>query len=142
MADFILNTLDDNGMVFHNSMYARVLNLYTKFYDEGLLQNQILARLRDSEDPETSAVTRDLLVDKYNLTVKNFENSLTSAETVLATYVPKSLIKLQLLNVELDLKSLQKELLSAQDAGRQEELMRKITELSRMKSSLASEFRK
>ena len=81
-------------------------------------------------------------MDKYNLTVKNFENSLTSAETVLATYVPKSLIKLQLLNVELDLKSLQKELLSAQDAGRQEELMRKITELSRMKSSLASEFRK
>ena len=81
-------------------------------------------------------------MDKYNLTVKNFENSLTSAETVLVTYVPKSLIKLQLLNVELDLKSLQKELLSAQDAGRQEELMRKITELSRMKSSLASEFRK
>ena len=123
-------------------MYARVLNQYTKFYDEGLQQNQILARLRDSEDPETSAITRDLLVDKYNLTVKNFENSLTSAETVLVTYVPKSLIKLQLLNVELDLKSLQKELLSAQDAGRQEELMRKITELSRMKSSLASEFRK
>ena len=129
-------------MAFHNSMYERVLNQYTKFYDEGLLQNQILARLRDSEDPETSAITRDLLVDKYNLTVKNFENSLTSAETVLVTYVPKSLIKLQLLNVELDLKSLQKELLSAQDAGRQEELMRKITELSRMKSSLASEFRK
>lgn len=142
VADFILNTLDDNGMAFHNSMYARVLNQYTKFYDEGLQQNQILARLRDSEDPETSAITRDLLVDKYNLTVKNFENSLTSAETVLVTYVPKSLIKLQLLNVELDLKSLQKELLSAQDAGRQEELMRKITELSRMKSSLASEFRK
>lgn len=142
VADFILNTLDDNGMAFHNSMYARVLSQYTKFYDEGLQQNQILARLRDSEDPETSAITRDLLVDKYNLTVKNFENSLTSAETVLVTYVPKSLIKLQLLNVELDLKSLQKELLSAQDAGRQEELMRKITELSRMKSSLASEFRK
>ncbi len=142
VADFILNTLDDNGMAFHNSMYARVLDQYTKFYDEGLQQNQILARLRDSAEPEISAVTRDLLVDKYNLTVKNFENSLTSAETVLVTYVPKSLIKLQLLNVELDLKSLQKELLSTQDSGRMEELMQKITELNRMKSSLASEFRK
>ena len=142
VADFILNTLDDNGMVFHNSMYANVLRQYTKFYDEGLQQSRILARLRDSAEPEISAVTRDLLVDKYNLTVKNFENSLTSAETVLVTYVPKSLIKLQLLNVELDLKSLQKELMSTQDAGRMEELMRKITELNRMKSSLASEFRK
>ena len=142
VADFILNTLDDNGMVFHNTMYARVLEQYTKFYDDGLQQSRILARLRDSADPQISAVTRDLLVDKYNLTVKNFENSLTSAETMLVTYVPKSLIKLQLLNVELELKALQKELMTTQDAGKMEELMRKITELSRMKSSLASEFRK
>lgn len=142
VADFILNTLDDNGMAFHNSMYARILEQYTKFYDDGLQQSQILARLRDSADPEINAVTRDLLVDKYNITVKNFESSLTSAETVLVTYVPKSLIKLQLLNVELDLKALQKELMSTTDAGRMEELMRKITELNRMKSSLASEFRK
>ncbi len=142
VADFILNTLDDNGMVFHNTMYARVLEQYTKFYDDGLQQSRILARLRDSADPQISAVTRDLLVDKYNLTVKNFENSLTSAETMLVTYVPKSLIKLQLLNVELELKALQKELVTTQDSGKMEELMRKITELSRMKSSLASEFRK
>lgn len=142
VADFILNTLDDNELKFHNSMYAKVLEQYTKFYDDGLQQSQILARLRDSADPEINAVTRDLLVDKYNITVKNFESSLTSAETVLVTYVPKSLIKLQLLNVELDLKALQKELMSTTDAGRMEELMRKITELNRMKSSLASEFRK
>ena len=129
-------------MVFHNTMYARILEQYTKFYDDGLQQSRILARLRDSADPQISAVTRDLLVDKYNLTVKNFENSLTSAETMLVTYVPKSLIKLQLLNVELELKALQKELMTTQDAGKMEELMRKITELSRMKSSLASEFRK
>ncbi len=142
VADFILNTLDDNGMVFRNSMYARILEQYAKFYDEGLQQSRILARLRDSADSQTSAVTRDLLVDKYNLTVKNFENSLTSADTMLVTYVPKSLIKLQLLNVELELKSLQRELVATQDSGKMEELMRKITELSRVKSSLASEFRK
>ena len=142
VADFILNTLDDNAMDFHNSMYARVLEQYTKFYDDGLQQNQILSRLRDSSDQEISAVTRDILVDKYNITVKNFENSLTTTDTMLATYVPKSLIKLQLLNVELQLKDLQKELMSTQDAGKMEELMQKITELSRMKASLATEFRK
>ena len=142
VADFILNTLEDNAMEFHNSMYARLLEQYTKFYDDGLQQNQILARLRDSSDPEINAVTRDLLVDKYNITVKNFESSLTTAETLLVTYVPKSLIKLQLLNVELELKGLQKELMAAQDAGRMDVLMQKITELNRMKASLASEFRK
>lgn len=142
VADFILNTLDDNAMEFHNSMYARILEQYTKFYDDGLQQSQILSRLRDSSDPEINAVTRDLLVDKYNITVKNFENSLTTAETMLATYVPKSLIKLQLQNVELQLKGLQMELMSTQDAARMEELMQKIAELSRVKASLATEFRK
>lgn len=142
VADFILNTLDDNGMTFRNLMYARVLEQYAKFYDDGLQQSRILARLRDSADPQISAATRDLLVDKYNLTVKNFENSLTSTETTLVTYVPKSLIKLQLLNVELELKTLQRELVAMQDAGDMEALMRKITELNRVKSSLASEFRK
>ncbi len=142
VADFILNTLEDNGLTFHNRMYAQILEQYARFYDEGLQQSRILTRLRDSADPQTSAVTRDLLVDKYNLTVKNFEKSLTSTETTLATYVPKSLIKLQLLNVELELKSLQRELLAVQDSGRMEELMRKIAELNRMKSSLASELRK
>lgn len=142
VADFILNTLDDNAMDFHNSMYAHVLEQYTKFYDDGLQQTQILSRLRDSSDTEINAVTRDILVDKYNITVKNFENSLTTTETMLATYVPKSLIKLQLLNVELQLKGLQRELLSTQDGGKMEELMQKITELSRMKASLATEFRK
>ena len=142
VADFILNTLDDNALDFHNSMYAHVLEQYTKFYDDGLQQSQILSRLRDSSDQEINAVTRDILVDKYNITVKNFENSLTTTETMLATYVPKSLIKLQLQNVELQLKALQKELMSAQDGGKMEELMQKITELSRMKASLATEFRK
>ncbi len=142
VADFILNTLDDNGMTFRNSMYAWILEQYAVFYDEGLQQSRILARLRDSADSQTSAVTRDLLVDKYNLTVKNFENSLTSPETMLVTYVPKSLIKLQLLNVELEIKSLQKELVATQDSGKMEELMRRITELNRVKSSLASELRK
>lgn len=142
VADFILNTLDDNAMDFHNTMYAHVLDQYTKFYDDGLQQNQILSRLRDSSDQEINAVTRDILVDKYNITVKNFENSLTTTETMLATYVPKSLIKLQLLNVELQLKGLQRELMTMQDAGKMEELMQKITELSRMKASLATEFRK
>ena len=142
VADFILNTLDDNAMDFHNTMYAHVLEQYTKFYDDGLQQSQILSRLRDSSDQEINAVTRDILVDKYNITVKNFENSLTTTETMLATYVPKSLIKLQLLNVELQLKALQRELMSTQDSGKMEELMQKITELSRMKASLATEFRK
>ena len=142
VADFILNTIDDNGMVFHNSMYARILQQYTKFYDDGLQQNQILSRLRDSSDPEINAVTRDILVDKYNITVKNFESSMTSADTVLVTYVPKSLIKLQLLNVELGLKDLQKRLMAGPDAEETDDLMRKITELNRMKASLAAEFRK
>ncbi len=142
VADFILNTLEENGMVFRNSIYARILEQYTKFYDGGFEQSRILVRLRDSDDPQIRAATRDLLVDKYNLTVKNFENSLTSTETMLVTYIPKSLIKLQLLNVELELKALQKELVAAGGSVETENLMLKITEKNRMKSFLSSELQK
>ncbi len=142
VADFILNTLEGNGIRFRNSVYAGLLEKYAGFYDGGLQQSQILSRLRDSEDPETSAATRDLLVDKYNITVRNFESSLTSTDTLLTTYIPKSLMQLQLLNVELELKALQRELLSAQDADAQEGIIREISERNRLKAALSRRLQK
>ncbi|MGN0190807.1 MAG: DNA primase [Candidatus Cryptobacteroides sp.] len=138
VAEFILDTLDGNSLTFRNSRYARLLDEYTRLFDSGLPQGSILSRLCDNPDPLIASVSRDLLVDKYNLTVKNLENSLTAASTMLVTYVPKSLLKLQLMNLEIGLKSLQRELMEkAPDADAQMELMQKIAEGSKMKAAIS-----
>ena len=50
-------------------------------YDEGLTQQQMQRRLLDHMDTEIAAVAKDLLIEKHQLTVKNYEQSLTSAST-------------------------------------------------------------
>ena len=138
MAEFILDTLDGNALKFRNSRYALLLDEYTRLFDSGLPQASILARLRDSSDPELTATARDLLVDKYNLTVLNFEHSLTTTSTTLVMYVPKALLKLQLMNMEIELKSLQKELMGKlDDADAQMKLMQSIAEKGKMKAALS-----
>ena len=138
VAEFILDTLDGNALKFRNSRYSLLLDEYTRLFDSGLPQASILARLRDSSDPELTATARDLLVDKYNLTVLNFEHSLTTTSTMLVMYVPKALLKLQLMNMEIELKSLQKELMGKlDDADAQMKLMQSIAEKGKMKAALS-----
>lgn len=138
VAEFILDTLEGNALKFRNSRYALLLEEYTRLFDSGLPQASILARLRDSSDPKLTATARDLLVDKYNLTVLNFEHSLTTTSTMLVMYVPKALLKLQLMNMEIELKSLQKELMGKlDDAEAQMKLMQSIAEKGKMKAALS-----
>ena len=138
VAEFILDTLEGNALKFRNSRYALLLEEYTRLFDSGLPQASILARLRDSSDPKLTATARDLLVDKYNLTVLNFEHSLTTTSTMLVMYVPKALLKLQLMNMEIELKSLQKELMGKlDDADAQMKLMQSIAEKGKMKAALS-----
>ena len=138
VAEFILDTLDGNALKFRNSRYSLLLDEYTRLFDSGLPQASILARLRDSSDPKLTATARDLLVDKYNLTVLNFEHSLTTTSTMLVMDVPKALLKLQLMNMEIELKSLQKELMGKlDDTDAQMKLMQSIAEKGKMKAALS-----
>ena len=57
---------------------------------------------------------------------------------MLVMYVPKSLLKLQLMNTEIELRGLQKELLGKlDDADAQMELMQSIAEKGKMKAALS-----
>ena len=53
-------------------------------------------------------------------------------------YVPKALLKLQLMNMEIELKSLQKELMGKlDDTDAQMKLMQSIAEKGKMKAALS-----
>lgn len=138
VAEFILDTLDANEISFRNSAYSRLLEAYTSLFDSGLAQPLILARLRDNPDSVITQATRDILVDKYNITIDDFKNSLTTSATMLVTYVPKALFHLQLMNIEIMLKELQKELLSsADDADAQIAVLQKIAGQNKIKAAIS-----
>ena len=110
MAEFIDGIVADDDAEFANQSYRKVYNAYFELYDEGLSQLQIQTRLMNSTDQEIAAVAKELLIEKYQITVKNYEQSLTATSTILVQFVPKTLLVYQCKKVELLMKQLTKEL--------------------------------
>ena len=140
VAEFIDGILADDDAEFANQSYRKVYNEYFSLYDEGLSQLQIQTRLMNSTDEEVAAVAKELLIEKYQITVKNYEQSLTAAATILVQYVPKALLVYQCKKVELLMKQLTKELATETDPERQVEILAKISDYTRARARLHNEL--
>ena len=140
VAEFIDGILADDDADFVNRSYRKVYDEYFRMYDEGLTQQQMQKRLLDSMDMEVAAVARDLLIEKHQLTVKNYEQSLTAVSTRLVMYVPKTLLTYQVKKVELFLKELTAELARTSDPDRQVEIMTRIGEFNKARTRLNNEL--
>ena len=140
VAEFIDGILAEDDAYFVNASYRKVYDEYFRMYDEGLTQEQIGKRLLDSMDPEISAVARDLLIEKHQLTVKNYEQSLTADSTRLVMYVPKTLLTYQCKKVELIIKELTAELTSTEDSDRQLQIITRIGEYNKARTLLNNQL--
>lgn len=140
VAEFIDGILAADEAEFVNKTYRTVYNEYFRMYDEGLTQQQMQQRLLNNMDQEISAVAKDLLIEKHQLTVKNYEQSLTAVSTKLVIYVPKTLLTYQVKKVELLLKGLTDELAVTSDPARQVEIMTRIGEYNRARTRLNNEL--
>ena len=139
VAEFIDGSLAEDDTVFANASYAKVYDAYFQMYDEGLSQQQIGQRLLNSMDEEIAAVAKELLIEKYQITVKNYEQSLTAASTRLVQFVPKALMAYQCRRLELLLKQKTKELETA-SVEEQLTLLTEITSLNKMRTMLNNEL--
>jgi len=140
VSEFIDSILAEDEAEFANSSYRKTYEEYFGFYEEGLSQEQIQSRLLNSVDPEIAAVAKDLLIDKYQITVSNYEKSMTSVSTKLVIYVPKTLMTYQLKKVELLIKDLTEELSAAADTDVQMQILSKISEFNRARTLLNNEL--
>lgn len=140
VAEFIDGILADDDASFVNRSYRKVYEEYFRMYDEGLPQPLIQKRLMDSMDEEISAVAKELLIAKHQLTVKNYEQSLTAVSTRLVIYVPKTLLTYQVKKVELYLKELTAELSRTEDPDRQIDIMTRIGEYNKARTRLNNEL--
>lgn len=139
VAEFIDGSLAEDDMLFMNSSYAKTYDTYFQLYDEGLEQHRIQSRLLNHMDEEISAVAKELLIEKYQITVKNYMQSLTSEATRLVIYVPKALMAYQCRRLELMLKSKTKEMETA-GSDDQMSLLAEITRINRMRNLLSIEL--
>ena len=140
VAEFIDSTLAEDEIEFANIPYSKVYEEYFRMYDEGLTQEQIQKRLLDSMDESISYVAKDILIEKHQITVKNYEDSLTSVTTRLVQFVPRSLLAYQIKRVEKILKALTAELTTETDEIRQIEILTKISEYNKARTRLNNEL--
>lgn len=140
VAEFIDGCLADDDADFVNPSYRKVYDEYFQMYDEGLSQQQIQSRLLNSMDMEIASVAKDILIEKHQLTVRNYENSLTSVSTRLVIYVPKTLLTYQCKKVELMVRELAARLSETEDPQEQMQIMTKIGEYNKARTRLNNEL--
>ena len=90
VADFIDAALSGDDIKFSNKAYEATYNAYFALYDQGLDQDAIVLNLLNGEDRSVAAVAADLSSEKYELTVHNFSDALTTTDSWLVTYVPRA----------------------------------------------------
>ena len=140
VAEFIDGILADDETEFINRSFRKVYDEYFRMYDEGLSQQQIQSRLLNSMDAEISAVARELLIEKYQITVKSYEQSMTSTSTKLVQFIPKALLAYQCKKVELILRDLTARLASETDPERQIGLLSEIGDYNKARTRLNNEL--
>ena len=100
VADFIRDALD--GHEFANTLYRRVYDEYFRLYDgdSALTQTDIVRKLMDSPDRAMADMVADFVEDRYQLTVKNFKDSMTAESSHLVINVPKAILVYNSLRVK------------------------------------------
>ncbi|MBR2856550.1 MAG: DNA primase [Bacteroidales bacterium] len=139
VAEFIDGILAEDEVDFANEAYRKVYEAYFAMYDEGLSQEQIQQRLLNSMDQEVAAVAREMLIEKYQITVKNYEQSLTATATRLVQFVPKTLMTYQCRRIEQMLKRLTDELMTADETA-QLDILTRISEYNKARTRLNNEL--
>ena len=92
VASFIASAIESTGEPLANSGYRRVYDAYIDLYDQGEEQDVIVRTLLDSPDRLVARLAGELATQKYNLTVGKLEKALTSQQSWLATFVPKTML--------------------------------------------------
>ncbi len=142
VADFIDGALAANGTVFSNDILRSIYDMYFDLYEEGLSQEQIQKRLMDSGDRALADMATELIVEKYLITVKNFQAALTADQTRMVMFVPKAILAYQEKIVGRRQKEWSDKLaaLQSDDVEEMKEILKKVGELTRIRKALIAKM--
>ena len=132
VAEFIDGALGDDGVSFVNDAYRRAYDAYFALYDAGKAQDEIVRDLLNGPDDAVRFVVSQLSDVKYELTVKNFQDALTTRDSWLSNFVPKAILAYHLKRLQADQTALTRELATA-GADRQREIFSTLERINQMK---------
>ena len=135
VAEFIDDALAADETVFVSPAYQAAYDAYFQLYDQGLDQDSIVRTLLNGENREIAAVVADLATEKYEITVNNFSNALTTRESWLTTFVPRAILAYHEKRVTLMQNDLTRRLADA-TPQEQTEIMARLGKLNQMKKTI------
>lgn len=135
VAEFIDAALSADDIRFANAAYQATYDAYFVLYDEGREQDDIVKALFNGEDRSVAQVAADLSSEKYELTVHNFSDALTTTDSWLVTYVPRAILAYHDKRISAQQAQLSRKLSTA-TPEEQLELMNRLTQLNRIKKTI------
>ena len=129
VADFIRASMEADGISFANKAFRDAYDAYMREYDEGYEQDEIVRMLLNSPDRTVAFVAAELSMEKHQLTVKNFEQALTTTSSWLVNFVPKAILVYAEKRIEDRMAGLIKSLATAPE-GEQTAIMAEMQKLS------------
>ena len=142
VTDFIAGTIDQDGGTLLNPAYQKVYAAYLEAYDEGRPQEEIVRMLLNSPDREISFLAAQLSIERYQLTVKSFEDSLTTKGSWLVNRVPKLMLMYMDKKLYSRLDAIRREMNTPEGMGRMEELMAEMVSFQRLQKTVKEKMNK
>lgn len=134
VADFIDAAISADNHEFENTIFRKVYQAYYNLYytDASLGQQDIIRRLMDGHDREIADIVSELTQEKYRLTIKNFQNSMTALSTQLVKNIPRTILVYQSKRIQSELKELNDSLAKA-DIDSQIKIIKEIQDKTQVR---------
>ena len=139
VAEFISASLEADGDGLLNKAYQKVYKAYMEGYDAGYSQNDILRTLLNSQDRVVAFVVSQLSMERYQLTVENFRNALTTKDSWLVKFVPQTILKYMDRKIESRISELNTALAAA-NPGEENDILTEILNLQAAKKAVNKEM--
>ncbi|MBR1510180.1 MAG: DNA primase [Bacteroidales bacterium] len=135
VAEFIDSALAGDDIHFSNPAYEAAYQAYFQLYDQGMDQDSIVLSLLNGEDRAVASVAAELSTEKYEITVHNFTDALTTVDSWLVKFVPRSILAYHDKRITARQQELSRSLAqaSAQDGL---ELMKQLSKLNELKKTI------
>ena len=136
VAEFIDAALAGDDAHFANPAYEATYEAYFALYDEGLDQDAIVLGLLNGENRSVAAVAADLSSEKYEITVHNFSDALTTTDSWLVNFVPRAILVYHDKRITARQQELSRQLKTAASAPEINGIMQQLGKLNDIKKSI------
>ncbi|MBQ0005970.1 MAG: hypothetical protein KBS57_01010 [Alistipes sp.] len=148
---YVAAQLEEDSLVFANDIYRKMFGLYAAESaavnrdggDAAQIQERIQRAFINNQDENVSREALELIVQKYNITIEEFNKALTPEDNILGRLIPKAVVMYKARIVDWEYNKTSSALGEAQHTGadfdRQMELMQYLQNLMKLIKILVEE---